>query len=102
MKYWKDTIFEMWKRLEVQYDHLYDDEFELLVKYIEYLESEYDTEPVEFNTTEWDSPIDFLQDACKHVYYVSRIDMQEEVNTLIEMINNSTKLLLMDYKKTKQ
>jgi hypothetical protein len=71
------------------------------VKYIEYLESETDTDHVEFKTKEWDSPTKFLNDACKHVYYVSRIDMQKEVDELITMINDANKLLLADYRKVK-
>ena len=101
MRYWKDILFEMWRHIERQYDRLYDEEFELLIRYIDYLESEDDVQPVEFKTQEWDSPTKFLKDACKHVCYVSRVDMQGEVDELINMINESNKLLLMEYKKTK-
>jgi hypothetical protein len=102
MRYWKDILFEMWRHIKCQYGDLYDEEFELMIKYIDYLENENATDHVEFKTKEWDSPIKFLNDACKHVYYVSRVDMQKEVDDVIAMITDADKLLMVEYKKSKE
>lgn len=84
MRYWKDIVFDMWRIIERQHGDLYDEEFEMLVKYIEHLDDESgDCSTVEFETEQWKSATKFLQDICQEVYYVSRENMVEEVEEVI-------------------